>query len=379
MTEIRTRLAARRVAALLLLVLAPAARGKDSNVQVSGSVYVDYWGIPDKVARDRAPEGVGPEASLKIGVDIHDDLSFSAKACSSCHGFELEHVYLDYQPATWFNVQAGRIPVPFGEYAQRVDPSGHRTASAPLIYDMGRMAYGERTAMNLGIIPQPYTDTGVLVYGVAWLGSKLQVWYGAYGVGGLKGSNDIDWMAMRASPYGDNNNEPAGGARMAITYSSDGEGFIGDISIGGSATAGRYDREAKLAYVMWGVDATMKLGPFTARGEYATRRTDLDPNATYRYVMIDDWVNKEGWYAELEHPLGGHLNVVYRYDELRRNGLPLPGASAQLSTDSRIVRYTGGLMITPAQAVFIKASWEYWQPTDFGAFHSWHVGLGGAF
>ncbi|BDG04612.1 porin family protein [Anaeromyxobacter oryzae] len=376
MTEIRIRLA---VAALLAVAAAPAARAKDSNVQVSGSVYVDYWGIPDQTARTRAPDGIGPEASLKVGVDIHDDLSFSAKACATCHGFELEHAYLDWQPKSWFNVQFGRIPVPFGEYAQRVDPSGHRTASAPLIYDMGRMAYGERTAMNLGVIPQPYTDTGALLYGVAWLGSKLQVWYGAYAVAGLKGSNDLDWMAMRASPYTDNNNEPAGGGRMAVTYASDGDSFIGDISLGGSFTAGRYDKAAKLAYVMWGADATMKLGPFTMRGEYATRRTDLDPNATYRYDMIDDWFDKQGWYAELEHPLGGHLNVVYRYDELRRNGMPLPGSSAQLSTDSRIVRYTGGLMITPAQAVYIKASWEYWQPTDFGAFQSWHVGFGGAF
>jgi hypothetical protein len=378
MTESRPPRAV-RAATLLLLALAPAARAKDSNVQVSGSVYVDYWGVPSDAARAHAPSSMTPDASLKIGVDIHDELSFSAKACASCHGIDLEHVYLDYQPKAWFNVQAGRIPVPFGEYSQRVDPSSHRTASPPLIYDMGRMAYGERTAMNLGIIPQPYTDTGALVYGVTWLGSKLQVWYGAYAVSGLKGSNDIDWMAMRSAPYRDNNDQPAGGGRIAVTCSSDGAAVLGDVSVGASYTAGRYDKDAKLEYEIWGVDASAKVGPFTARGEYAARRTDLDPNATYRFDLIDPWFRKDGWYAELEHPLGGHLNVVYRYDALRRNGMPLPGANAQLSTSSRIVRYTGGLMITPAQAIYLKASWEYWDTSDFGAFHSWHAGLGGAF
>jgi hypothetical protein len=71
--------------------------------------------------------------------------------------------------------------------------------------------------------------------------------------------------------------------------------------------------------------------------------------------------------------------VVYRYDELRRIGSPLPGAQASLSTDSRITRYTGGLVITPAQAIYVKLSYEYWEARDFTDFHSYHVGMGGAF
>jgi len=378
----RTLTRAARLALSLLVAgiagAAPAVRA-GNGAQVSGSVYVDYWGIPNKDAAPRAPKVLSPEASLRVGVDVHDELTFSAKACVSCHGVELDHVVLDYQPSAWFNVQFGRIAVPFGEYSQRVDPSGHKTASAPLIYDMGRMAFGERNALNLGIVPQPYVDTGVLVYGTFWLGSKLQVWYGLYGVAGLKGANDVDWMSMRTVPYSDNNDEPAGGARMTVTLSSD-EGFFGDVSVGGSATAGHYDKAARLEYRMWGADASMRLGPFTLRGEYAARRTDLDPAASgYPFALVDGWFKKEGWYGEVEHPLGKYLRAVYRYDELRRAGVPLPGANASLSTDSRIARYTAGLVVTPAQNVYMKLGWELWKPTDFQEFHSYHVGFGGAF
>jgi hypothetical protein len=375
-------------AAAVALALTGAARASDDNVIVSGSVYVDYWRIQEPTVAARAPQSVSPEASLKVQVDIHDDLSFSTKACFSCHGIELDHLYLDYTPKTWFNVQAGRIAVPFGEYANRVDPSGHKTASAPLIYDMGRMAFGEKSAMNLGVIPQPYADTGVMIYGMKWLGEFMQVWYGLYGVAGFRGGNDLDFTALRAIYYTDNNQEPAGGARLALSFGSEANSFIGDVSIGASGTGGRYDRQNRLMYVALGADASMRVGPVTLRGEYAIRRTDVDPAAKgYRYELVDDFVNKEGWYAELEHPIGKYLGAVYRYDELRRSGVPLPGS--ELTPESLLVRYTAGLVVTPAAAVYVKVGWEYWTDssvigtragtTPFTDFHSAHLGFGGAF
>jgi hypothetical protein len=363
--------------ALALLGAAGSAAAGD-NVSVSGSVYVDEWWIRDRAVAARSPEGITPEASLKVQVEIHDDLSFSTKACFSCHGVELDHVYLDWTPKSAFNVQAGRLTIPFGEYSNRIDPSGHRTASAPLIYDMGRMAYGEKTAMNLGIVPLPYVDTGVLVYGTFWLG-RIQTWYGLYGVAGFRGTNGVDWTAMR-SGYTDNNREPGVGGRLAFTWSNDPGGFFGDLSVGASFTGSRYDRDAKLKSVAAGLDASAQLGPFTVRGEWAASRTDLDPTAAgYRYVVVDPFFQKEGWYAELEHPLGSRLQAVYRYDELHRTGVPLPSSSAQLTADSRIDRYTAGLVWTPVQGGYVKLGWEYWDTNDFAKFQSVHVGFGGAF
>jgi hypothetical protein len=380
------RLALGAALAAAALLAAPPARAIE-GVIFSGSVYVDQWGfVRDAGPRDeateaakRSPQSFAPATSIKVGGDVTDDLSFSAKACISCHGIDLEHVALDFQPKTWFNVQAGRIAVPFGEFSNRVDPTSYFAGSQPLIFDMGRMAYGSRSAMNLGVIPMPYVDTGALVYGVKWLG-PVQAWYGAYGVSGLRGSNDVDWMALRSIPYNDNNSEPAYGGRVALTWSSDGKGFFGDTSLGGSYTAGKYDREARLGYEAWGADATFRLWKLVLRGEYARRKTDLDPNATgYPFVLEDAFFTKEGFYAELEHPLGKYLNVVYRYEELARKGTPLPGAPAPMTANSRFARTSGGLAITPAANLVIKLSWEYWDTTDFGEFHTYHTGIGGAF
>lgn len=382
----RLALGAGLVAAALLV--APPA-GAIEGVIFSGSVYVDQWGfvrgagLPGEDAREaarRSAQSFAPATSIKVGGDVNDEISFSAKACIGCHGVDLEHVALDYQPKTWVNLQAGRIVVPFGEFSNRVDPTSYYAGSQPLIFDMGRMAYGSRQAMNLGVLPMPYVDTGALVYGVKWLGSKVQAWYGAYGVAGLRGSNDVDWMALRSVPYNDNNAEPAYGGRLALTYSAEAKGFFGDANLGASYTAGKYDREARLGYEVFGADATLRLWKFLLRGEYARRKTDLDPNATgYPFALEDPFFVKEGFYAELEHPLGKYLNVVYRYEELARRGTPLPGAPAEMSADSRFVRYTGGIAVTPVQNLIMKLGWEYWDTSDFGKFHTYHAGIGGAF
>jgi hypothetical protein len=375
----RARLAARAVPVALALLGAASAAAAEGII-FSGSVYVDQWGFPlDREARKRAPQAFAPATSIKVGADVNDDLSFSAKACIGCHGIDLEHVALDFQPRPWFNVQAGRIAVPFGDFSNRIDPTSYKAGSQPLVFDMGRMAYGTRTNMNLGVLPMPYVDTGALLYGVKWLGSKIQAWYGAYAVGGLRGSNDIDWMALRTPPYNDNNGEPAYGGRLALSYSSEPGSFFGDASIGGSYTAGKYDRDAKLGYEAWGADATFRLWKLTLRGEYARRQTDLDPAASYPFELKDPFFVKDGFYAELEHPLGKYLGVVYRYEELARKGTPLPGAPAEMTADSRFIRYTGGVAVTPAQNLVVKLSWEYWDTTDFGRFQTYHLGLGGAF
>lgn len=368
-----------RLAAAAALLLAAGVAGASPGVAVSGSFYVDSWVIPDGAAV-RATRGVTPDGSLKIGVDINDDLSFSAKACISCHGLEMEHANLDYQPKTWFNLQVGRLAVPFGEYANRIDQSGHKPVSAPLIYDMGRSAYADRSNFNGPVVMLPYVDTGAMVYGQFFIGDWAQVWYGAYGVGGLKGSGDVDWMSLRAVPYTDNNGTPAYGGRLAITLTSEPGGLFGDVSLGASYTGGRFDKGGKLQYDAVAADLAIPFRRATLRGEAALRRTRLDPSAPgYGYAVVDDFFDKRGFYAELEHPLGRYLSVAWRYDMLERLGVPLPGSSAAMTPASRLTRATAGFMLTPAASLFVKLSYEYWMPSDYPEFHSGHVGVGGAF
>jgi hypothetical protein len=375
----RASLPAAALAAFVALAAAPVAARAAGNTIVSGSVYVGYAGIPDATVRDRSPRGVAPDASLKVQVEIHDDLTFSAKACMGCHTVELDHAILDWQPKTWFNVQVGRIAVPFGEFAERVDPSSYRAPDAPLIYDMGRMAFGGASALNLGVLPQPYVDTGALAYGQKWIGERIQVWYGGYVVGGLKGTNDIQWGRMRGGSYQDNNAVPGGGGRLAVTLASEPGALFGDASIGGSFTAGRYDDAARLGYAVWGADATIRVASATVRGEYVQRRTQLDKNATYAYALVDDWFTKSGWYVEAEQPVWKYLAFVGRVDQLRRSGAQLPGADDPAATFARITRTTVGAVVTPAKATYVKAGWEYWDGSGYPSFHAFQFGLGGAF
>jgi len=374
---------ARRCAALALglaLLAAPPMAAAAPSIQMSGSVYVDDWIIPGPPAGARAPQGLTPDAAIKLGLDVHDELTFSIKACVGCHGVEVEHAALDYQPRSWFNVQIGRLAIPFGEYSNRVDPSGHKTASAPLIYDMGRMAYADRASFNSGVVMLPYVDTGALVYGQVFLGTSLQVWYAGYAVSGYKGSNDVDWVSLRSPPYVDNNDQPSYGGRLALTLGSNPGALLGDVSLGASYTGGRYDRAAGLRYDAVGADASIVLWKLTLRGEWALRRTRLNTAAAgYQWQVVDPFFDKSGFYLELEHPLGRYLALVYRYDRLDRKGVPLPGSSAQMTPDARLERATAGLVLTPAAAVFVKLSYEYWRPSLASAFHSGHVGLGGAF
>jgi hypothetical protein len=377
----RRRLASSTVVALAALAAVRADAAP--SLQFSGSAYVDSWVIPTQqpdAAQVKAPQGITIDASMRFGVDVHDTLSFSAKVCISCHGIEMDHVVLDWQPKPWFNAQIGRLNVPFGEYANRLDQSGHKTTSAPLIFDMGRMAYADRTSFNSGVLMLPYVDTGAMVYGQTWLGTVLQIWYAGYAVSGLKGTNDVEWMSLRTSPYVDNNKTPSYGGRIAVTYSSNPGAVIGDFSLGASYTGGRYDRDARLPYQVAGADASIQLWKVTLRGEYAIRRTGLDPNASgYDWALVDDFFDKRGFYAELEHPLGRYLAMVYRYDKLERIGVPLPGSSANLTPNSAIERATVGTVITPVSGIYMKLSYEYWKPTDFAVFQSGHVGFGGAF
>ena len=374
-------LAASIVVAAAVLTAARAVAAP--SLQFSGSAYVDSWVVPKQqpdADQVKAPQGVTIDASMRFGVDVHDTLSFSAKACISCHGVEMDHVVLDWQPKPWFNAQIGRLNVPFGEYANRIDQSGHKTTSAPLIYDMGRMAYADRTSFNSGVIMLPYVDTGVMLYGQTWLGSRVQLWYSGYAVSGLKGTNDVEWMALRTTPYTDNNRLPSYGGRFTLTYSSDPGAVIGDVSLGGSYTGGRYDRAAKLQYDVAGADLSIQLWKLTLRGEYAIRRTDLDIGATgYQWALVDQHFDKRGFYGELEHPLGRYITMVYRYDKLERLGVPLPGSVANMTPSAAIERLTVGTVITPVSGIYMKLSYEYWKPTAFVVFQSGHVGFGGAF
>jgi hypothetical protein len=229
-------------------------------------------------------------------------------------------------------------------------------------------------------VPQPYVDTGAVVYGQLWFGERVQLWYGAYAVAGYKGNNDVDWVSMHTPYYLDNNRFPSGGGRVVLTLSGQAGSAFRDLTLGFSGMHGAYDPEAEKKYSAFGVDIALRIGPVTLRAEGAWLRMNLDVTAKgYAYDLVDPWFEKGGFYAELEHPVGSHLILLYRFDLFRRVGTPLPGALPQMSYDSRILRYTGAAQVLLGESVFVKGSYEYWWFTDFPATHAVHVSVGGMF
>src|SRR2546423_1734328 len=103
-----------RPALLALLVSAPAFA---VETNLAGSAYVDYWGMPSARARASSLAGLTPETALKVEVEVNDKLSFTARACFGCHGLEADRAHIDFTPSEHFNIQAGRIGVPFGDFS----------------------------------------------------------------------------------------------------------------------------------------------------------------------------------------------------------------------------------------------------------------------
>src|SRR5512138_1252976 len=110
MTDRRSRAALLALAAAALL--APSEASAGASTTVSGTAYVDYWGMTSAELARSSPSGVTIDAMVKLGVDVNDDVTFSAKACYSCHGVEFDNVMVDWMPSTKFNVQVGRIALP---------------------------------------------------------------------------------------------------------------------------------------------------------------------------------------------------------------------------------------------------------------------------
>jgi hypothetical protein len=349
----------------LTLLLASPASALD-NVIVGGSASLDYR----FVSGDTPPTnpsllgitGLGLEVAAKAVVDIGHGVSFTVKACGGCHGLELDQAYGEVMVKEFFNLRAGRINVPFGEFNTRHDPANFSTPSKPLPYAMGDMLFYTPRGFNLGIVPAPYVDNGAEIFGTLALGGSTQLDYSLWAAKGLSGSNDFDFASSRR--YLDNNKLPAGGARLVLSGA--------DWSVGVSGSGGTYDDADKLVYVMGGAELYFRAGPVKFRAEGLARRTDLDRNAVgYPFALIDAWFLKLGWYAQLDLELG-RLTLALRTDGLHRFGMPLPGSDI-VSTSAGMQRQTLALMFRMTGNFALKVDYELWTFSGV-AYELRHVG-----
>ena len=345
------------------------ARSQERNF--AGSIQASYLQSLTEPGDPRGTlSGFVAEASLKVAVDIHENVSAAVKVCYGCHGFEVDMAYFDLVPVEEVAVRVGRFNPAFGDFPLRHDPANHRTVDKPLPYDMGRML--RLREWNLGVLPSPYVDTGVEVSGIHWFGNDVQLSYAGYVVMGFQGDRDafdFDFRQSRSVFYVDNNLRPAVGGKvsLAVDFSR-----LVSMSVGASGMYGTYDPDGELAYWILGADLFVNIGDFDFRAEYLIRRTEFflgdAPDERFRYGpsssgTFDDFFIKDGFYLEVYAPALPWLDVIGRIDGLRRFG-NVP-ANSPLRGRSSVYRYTLGAQLLVDRAFTLKLSGELYDFSDF--------------
>lgn len=317
--------------------LSPLWRGGSSELQNPG-IFPDVW----LGAAWQSPSS---------------PVSARATACLSCHNepglgsrVELVEAVIRLDLTKWMNngcepcerslqvaVEAGRIVVPFGAFAQQVNPGVYRTVSKPLIYNMGQRVFDE----NLGdpVLPMPYSDEGANLSISRGIWNEVVMSADFYVVNGLQGGADgIDFD--RSREYVDNNRAPAVGSRVTLGTPA--------LKIGGSVMGGRFNdtpsdgpNNRGLYYWIYGADATYRYEDILRlQFEYAQRDTDrfVDlPNQAFTRERVG------GSYVEGELLLSRKYKISFinRYDmQVRHSIIP----TGDMPTGSfNVSRYTYGL------------------------------------
>jgi len=277
-------------------------------------------------------------------VDITERMSVSVKMCFGCHGVEVDQAYAELHLHDAFNVRIGRFNVPIGEFNVRHDPANYLTPSKPLPYAMGDMLHYTRDEFNLGVVPTPYSDDGIEIFGGVQLGEGVLLDYTVYAVKGFAGQNDLDFAASRR--FTDNNSTPAGGVRLVAS--------LGPVSIG------TYDARDNLFYYIAGGEAYARVQKLVLRGEYIVRRTDIDTTVPgYQFQIKEPYFLKHGWYGQVDWEPEEHVSLIYRFDGLRRSGIPLPDSTLD-EVFTGVVRHTAAVAARPWGGVLLKAGYEWW-------------------
>ena len=371
------------------IVLAVVAAAPVFGVEryFSGSAQLDYLAIVTRTdGRAITLDGFTTELSLRVDADVTDDLRFGAKVCYGCHGFEIGSAYADYRFHDAFSIRVGRFLPAFGDFPDRHDPANHRTSDKPLPYDMGRML--QLRDWNMSVLPAPYVDNGLQVYGTVEMGDVGEFDWAVYAVGGMRGNTDaldVDFIQSRSPAlyFVDNNSQPAFGGRLSLSFRL---GETGNLTLGASGMYGTYDPDNELDYLVLGADLVLRVEKWVLRMEYLVRRTKMalsdTPEARFRYGpgadgKFDPYQLKSGWYLETEYPVGAGFELLGRFDGMYRVGNV--SQSSALRAESLILRYTLALSYRVVEQFRIKLSGEFYEFSDFDDEAAIHLGLVGAF
>lgn len=362
----------------LAAIVAPS-RARAVEYTIAGSTQLDYHYVPFNPANSTDPrprshtiDGLTEELSIKLALDFSSHISGNVKMCWGCHGFELGMAFVDFRVSDALNFRVGRFNPQFGEFQLRHDPGNHRTSDKPLPYDMGRMFY--LLQFNRSVLPLPYVENGIEVSGSHFFGSRVQLDYAAHVATGLRAPannpQDVDFISMHAPAFiVDNNSLPSVGGRLALNFRL---ADRVDWTVGGSALHGAYDPQGLFTYTVLGLDTFLRIGRLNIRGEYLIRRTEMatgqDPTRwQYELPLLPDrsdftetlFMVKDGWYVEMDGPINRRVELVARWDGIRRIGNSPVGVP--LDFNAGMMRGTLGANFIIARGYRVKASAEYWR------------------
>jgi hypothetical protein len=380
------RLAVACSAALAVALAVPGIAAADSlERNFAGSIQLDYMAVPsESIGRKISLDAATVEVSMKVTQDFGDNVSASIKLCVACHGIEAGMAFFDLRVADELNFRVGRFTPQFGSFPIRHDPANHRTSDKPLPYDMGRML--RLSEWNMGILPSPWVDNGVELSGAHYFTDDVRLDYAAYAVGGPRAANDaadFDYKLSRSGEayYVDNNSRPSLGANLALNVVAGKT----TITAGASGMFGTYDPENKLHYQIAGAHLILQLSRVFLRAEVLARRTEMalgdDPASRFKYGpgkngKFDPYFLKSGFYTEFEMPLSDRVDLIARWDGLRRQGNVL--RTSELRSDSALLRYTVGTSVKIRGATRIKLSGELYDFSDFPDEIAIHLAVTGA-
>jgi hypothetical protein len=363
------------------------ALAQDSERNFAGSVQLDYLAVPtEDVGRDLGIDGATVELSLKLAVDFNDEVSSNVKICVACHGLEVGMAYFDIRKSDLLNFRVGRFTPQFGSFPLRHDPANHRTSDKPLPYDMGRML--RSSEWNMSVLPTPWVDNGLEVSGTKFFGNSGRFDYAAYLIGGPKGNTDavdFDYIQSRSRDryYVDNNSRPSLGGKLgaSVDLSDD-----LSVSMGLSGMGGHYDPDNNLSYLLFGADLQLRYKRMYWRSEYLVRRTEMalsdDPGSRFKYGpgadgVYDRFFIKDGFYTEMEVPVSNKVDLIGRFDGMRRLGNVV--TTSPLRSESAILRYTAAIAYRLDVGLRIKSSIEFYDFSDFEDEVAFHLALAGPF
>ncbi|MDX9721244.1 MAG: hypothetical protein RBU37_10905 [Myxococcota bacterium] len=371
--------------ALLLLLQLP--NGHAQELSFAGSAQLDYLHVfSNERARAFTLDGFTTELSMKVSVDVNENISGQIKVCSGCHGFELPAAHVDVLVGDFLSLRAGRFVPEFGDFPTRYDPANHLSNSKPLPYDMGRML--RLRDWNMSVLPAPYVDNGLELGLDHNIEDALALSYFLYLVGGLRaseGATDVDWKQMRSRDfyYVDNNSEPMlGGRILASIFMSK----SASLRLGASAVWGHYDPDAELDSLIVGADLVLLISGWALRAEYLFRRNEMalgaEPEQSFIYGpgadgAYDPYFLKDGFYVETDVPIVESFSLYGRWDGLRRWGNVAVGST--LRSQSALLRYTLGLNWEFVRSWRLKATGEFYDFSDFGDETAAHLGIVGSF